>query len=61
MALFKDEKKHGKEARKVSAREGEGGSAREIRKRGTAYDAHTVKSTSLQNLKDAVNTFRQGR
>lgn len=61
MGLFKDEKKHGKAARETAAREGEGGNGRDLRKRGTLYDAQTVRSTSLQNLKDSIKTFRQGR
>jgi hypothetical protein len=61
VGLFKDEKKSGAAARETAALEGEGGSARELRKRGTLYDAHTVKSTSFRNLKDAIDTLRQGR
>lgn len=61
MGLFSDEKKYGKVASKAAALEGEGGPARDIRKRGTAYDGHSVESTSLRNLLDSVSTFRAGR
>ena len=61
MGLFRDEKAHGKRARATAAREGEGGPARDVRKRGSLYEVHTSKSTSLRNLLDAVSTFRAGR
>jgi len=61
MGLFKDEKKHGKAAREVASVEGEGGSGKEVRKRGTLYDHTNVKSTSLRNLKDAIDTFKKGK
>lgn len=61
MRLWSDEKKHGARARAAAALEGEGGPAREVRRRGTVYDAHTSKTTSLGNLVDAVRTFRAGR
>lgn len=61
MGLFKDEKKHGREAREVAARKGDGGSAKEIRKRGTVYDHTHVKSASLRNLMDSIETFRKGK
>lgn len=61
MGFFSDEKKNGAHARRVAALDGEGGPAKDIRKRGTVYDEHTVKSTSLRNLTDAISTFRAGR
>lgn len=61
MGLFRDEKAHGERARATAALEGEGGPARDVRKRGSLYDVHTSKSTSLRNLLDAARTFRAGR
>lgn len=61
MGLFRDEKRHGAAARAAAAREGEGGSAREVRRRGTLHDVHTSKTTSLRNLGDAIATLRAGR
>jgi hypothetical protein len=61
MLFFKDEKENKHEADNTAQKRGMGGSGREIKKRGTLYDHANVRSTSLQNLKDAIDTFKKGR
>ena len=61
MGLFKDEKKNGHLADAARDLQGEGGSSRADREKGSLYDHRNVKSTSLGNLKDALKTLRQGR
>jgi hypothetical protein len=55
-----DEKRHGRLADAAADLMGEGGSRR-ARRKGSTWEATTVKTTSLSNLIDAVTTFRAGR
>lgn len=57
----KDEKKFGHLADAARDLQGEGGRGKADRKKGDLYSHRNVKSTSLRNLKDAIDTFRQGR
>lgn len=60
MGLFSDERKHGRAADAAAGELQEGGSKR-ARRKGSAWEQTTVKTTSLRNLADAISTFRAGR
>ena len=61
MGLFRDRKDYGDYADAARDLMGEGGSGKEGRKKGSLYGHENVKSTSLRNLKDAIDTLRKGR
>lgn len=58
MGWFKDEKKYGGYADSAAQLMEEGGSARKGRKRGDLHSHQNVKTTSLKNLKDSIDTLR---
>lgn len=62
MGFFrKDEEKYGHLADAARDLQGKGGRGKLDREKGDLDSHRNVKSTSLRNLKDALDTFRQGR
>jgi hypothetical protein len=61
VGLFRDEKEHGKLADAARDLQGEGGSGKADRKKGSLYQHRNIKSTGVGNLIDALKTFEQGR
>lgn len=59
--MFNDEKKYGKAAKAATGGEKHIGNAKELQKKGSLNYEGTASSTSLQNLKDAWKTFKEGR
>jgi hypothetical protein len=57
----RDEREYGAYADAARDLQGEGGRGKADRQKGDLYSHRNVKSTSLRNLKDAIDTLRKGR